>query len=109
MITIQFSRIRTSVEIPKPDGGTRALGIPTLMDRSIQQAIAQELTVIYDRSFSNHSYGFRPGRNAHQALLQAQQYANEGFSHVVDIDMAKFFDRVNHDYLMNLLSERIKD
>lgn len=97
------------VEIPKPDGGTRILGIPTLMDRMIQQAIAQELTVLYDSSFSKSSYGFRPGRNAHQALLQARQYVNEGFSHVVDIDMAKFFDRVNHDYLMNLLSERIKE
>jgi RNA-directed DNA polymerase len=97
------------VELPKPEGGTRLLGIPTLMDRMLQQAIAQELTVLYDSTFSKSSYGFRPGRNAHQALLQARTYVNEGYSHVVDIDMAQFFDRVNHDYLMNLLSERIKD
>ena len=97
------------VEIPKPEGGQRILGIPTLQDRMIQQAIAQELTIIYDDTFSKNSYGFRPGRNAHQALLQARQNVNEGFSHVVEIDMAKFFDRVNHDYLMNLLSDRIKD
>jgi group II intron reverse transcriptase/maturase len=97
------------VEIPKPDGGVRLLGIPTLMDRMIQQAVGQELMAMYDSSFSKSSYGFRPGRNAHQAVLQARTYVNEGYSHVVDIDMAKFFDRVNHDYLMNLLSERIKD
>src|SRR5258706_2233522 len=97
------------VEIPKPDGGIRLLGIPTLMDRMIQQAIGQELMAMYDSSFSKSSYGFRPGRNAQQAVLQARAYVNEGYSHVVDIDMAKFFDRVNHDYLMNLLSERIKD
>jgi group II intron reverse transcriptase/maturase len=97
------------VEIPKPDGGVRLLGIPTLMDRMIQQAIGQELMAMYDSTFSKSSYGFRPGRNAHQAVLQAKAYVNEGYSHVVDIDMAKFFDRVNHDYLMNLLSERIKD
>lgn len=97
------------VEIPKPDGGVRLLGIPTMMDRMIQQAIGQELMAMYDSSFSKSSYGFRPGRNAHQAVLQARAYVNEGYSHAVDIDMAKFFDRVNHDYLMNLLSERIKD
>lgn len=97
------------VDIPKPEGGTRTLGIPTLLDRMIQQAIAQELTIIYNDTFSKNSYGFRPGRNAHQAVLQARQYVNEGYSHVVELDMAKFFDRVNHDYLMNLLSERIRD
>lgn len=97
------------VEIPKPQGGTRILGIPTLMDRMIQQAIAQQLNIIYDETMSESSYGFRRGRSAHQALLKARQYVNEGYSHVVDIDMAKFFDRVNHDYLMNLLSHRIKD
>lgn len=97
------------VVIPKPGGGERILGIPTLLDRMIQQAIAQELTIIYDDKFSKSSYGFRRGRNAHQAVMQARQYVNEGYSHVVDIDMAKFFDRVNHDYLMNLLSERVKD
>jgi len=97
------------VEIPKRQGGTRTLGIPTLMDRMIQQAIAQQLTIIYDAKMSESSYGFRQKRNAHQALLKAKQYVNEGYSHAIDIDMAKFFDRVNHDYLMNLLSERIKD
>jgi len=97
------------VEIPKPEGGLRLLGIPTLMDRMIQQAIGQELMAMYDSTFSKSSYGFRPGRNAHQAVLQARAYVNEGYSHVVDIDMAKFFDRVNHDYLMNLLSEQVKD
>jgi len=104
----QPSAVR-KVEMPKPSGGTRILGIPTLQDRLIQQAIAQQLTIVYDGTFSQSSYGFRPGRNAHQALVQARQYVNAGYSHVVDIDMAQFFDRVNHDYLMNLLSERVKD
>ena len=96
------------VEIPKSDGGKRMLGIPTLMDRMIQQAIGQVLMEEYDSGFSNNSYGFRPGRNAHQAVLRARQYVNEGCSHIVDIDLERFFDRVNHDYLMNLLSGRIK-
>lgn len=104
----QPSAVR-KVEIPKPGGGTRTLGIPTLLDRMIQQAIAQQLMIDYDDRFSKSSYGFRPKRNAHQALLQARRYINEGRSHVVDIDMAQFFDRVHHDYLMNLLSGRIKD
>lgn len=104
----QPSAVR-KVEIRKPEGGIRMLGIPTLLDRMIQQAIAQQLMVIYDGTFSESSYGFRPHRKAHQALVQARQYVNEGYSHVIDIDMAKFFDRVNHDYLMNLLSERIRD
>jgi RNA-directed DNA polymerase len=104
----QPSAVR-KVEIPKPGGGTRILGIPTVLDRMIQQAIAQQLQIIYDGTFSSSSYGFRPGRNAHQALVRARQYVNEGYSHVVDIDMAQFFDRVNHDYLMNLLSKRIED
>ncbi|WP_212002380.1 group II intron reverse transcriptase/maturase [Chitinophaga sp. HK235] len=97
------------VDIPKPSGGTRTLGIPTLLDRLIQQAIAQQLTIIYDETFSENSYGFRAKRNAHQALLKVRDYVNAGYSHVVDIDMAKFFDRVNHSYLMNLLGQRIKD
>jgi group II intron reverse transcriptase/maturase len=111
--TIQEGKYQPSavrkVEIPKPGGGTRTLGIPTLLDRMIQQAIAQQLMIIYDGTFSESSYGFRPKRNAHQALIQARQHVNEGYSHVVDIDMAQFFDRMNHDYLMNLLSDRIKD
>jgi len=97
------------VEIPKSGGGKRMLGIPTLMDRMIQQATGQVLMEEYDSTFSNSSYGFRPGRNAHQAVLQAKEYVNEGYNHVVDIDLEQFFDRVNHDYLMNVLSERIKD
>ena len=97
------------VEIPKPDGGVRLLGIPTVIDRMIQQAIAQVLTPIFEKEFSNHSYGFRPNRNAHQAIKQAQVYMNEGYKIVVDIDLEKFFDRVNHDKLMYLLSKRIED
>jgi group II intron reverse transcriptase/maturase len=97
------------VEIPKSGGGKRMLGIPTLMDRMIQQATGQVLMEEYDSSFSANSYGFRRGRKAHQAVLQARQYVNEGYGHVVDIDLEQFFDRVNHDYLMNLLSQRIKD
>jgi len=97
------------VEIEKPSGGTRLLGIPTLMDRMIQQGIAQELTILYDGTFSENSYGFRPKRNAHQALMKARAYVNEGYSYLVDIDLEQFFDRVNHDYLLSLLSKRIKD
>src|ERR1700744_3351097 len=97
------------VEIPKSGGGKRMLGIPTLMDRMIQQAVGQVLMEEYDSGFSASSYGFRPNRNAHQAVLRARQYVNEGYDHVVDIDLERFFDRVNHDYLMNLLSERIKE
>jgi RNA-directed DNA polymerase len=104
----QPSAVR-KVEIPKPGGGTRILGIPTVLDRMIQQGIAQQLQTLYEGTFSESSYGFRPGRNAHQAMVRARQHVNEGYSHVVDIDLAKFFDRVNHDYLMNLLSKRIED
>lgn len=97
------------VEIPKPEGGVRLLGIPTVLDRMIQQAIAQVLTPIFEKEFSSHSYGFRPGRNAHQAIRQAEVYINEGHKVVVDIDLEKFFDRVNHDKLMYLLAKRIAD
>jgi len=97
------------VEIPKPEGGIRLLGIPTVTDRMIQQAISQVLTPIFEEVFSNHSYGFRPGRSTHQALKQAKKYMDEGYKVVVDIDLEKFFDRVNHDKLMYLLSRRIKD
>lgn len=97
------------VEIPKSGGGIRMLGIPTLMDRMIQQATGQVLMEEYDRGFSRSSYGFRPGCNAQQAIVQAKAFVNAGYRYVVDIDLEKFFDRVNHDYLMNLLSERIKD
>jgi group II intron reverse transcriptase/maturase len=97
------------VSIPKPNGGERKLGIPTYMDRLIQQAISQELTKMYDADFSENSYGFRSEKNAHQALQKAKEYINAGYSHVVDLDLAQFFDRVNHDYLMNELSRKLQD
>ena len=87
------------VEIPKPDGGVRQLGIPTVLDRLIQQAIAQVLTPMFEAVFSPYSYGFRPGRSAHQAVQKSQEYIQEGYDWVVDIDLEKFFDRVNHDML----------
>ncbi|MFC4409667.1 group II intron reverse transcriptase/maturase [Chungangia koreensis] len=97
------------VEIPKPDGGVRLLGIPTVMDRFIQQAIAQVLNPIYDPTFSEHSYGFRPDRSAHGAVRKAKGYIEEGHRWVVDMDLEKFFDRVNHDRLMGTLAKRIQD
>jgi len=97
------------VEIPKPDGGVRKLGIPTVLDRFIQQAVMQVLQRRWDRSFSEHSYGFRPGRSAHQAVAQAQQYVTEGYGWVVDLDLEKFFDRVNHDKLMGQVAKRVTD
>lgn len=97
------------VEIPKPNGGVRLLGIPTVVDRFIQQAIAQVLIKVYDKEFSENSYGFRPGRNAHMAVKKAKDYINEGYTWVVDIDLEKFFDRVNHDVLMSILAKKIKD
>jgi RNA-directed DNA polymerase len=97
------------VLIPKPGGGTRRLGIPTVLDRFIQQALLQILTPIFDPTFSAFSYGFRPGRNAHQAVRQAKKYIAEGYEWVVDIDLEKFFDRVNHDILMGRLAKRIED
>ena len=97
------------VEIAKPDGGMRKLGIPTVVDRFIQQAVLQVLQQRWDPTFSDHSYGFRPGRSAHQAVTQAQQYIAEGNGVVVDIDLEKFFDRVNHDRLMAALAKRIAD
>ena len=97
------------VEIPKPDGGVRLLGIPTVLDRLLQQAISQVLTPLYEPLFSNHSYGFRPGRSAHQAIKQAQEYVQAGYEWVVDIDLEKFFDRVNHDMLMARVARVVKD
>ncbi len=97
------------VEIPKPNGGIRLLGIPTVIDRLIQQAMNQVLNPIFDKEFSNSSYGFRPKRSAHMALEQAQKNINEGYKYVVDMDLEKFFDKVNHDILMNLISEKIED
>lgn len=98
------------VEIPKPDGrGVRKLGIPTVLDRFVQQAVMQILQGQWDRMFSEHSYGFRPGRRAHQAVAKAQSYLCEGYEFVVDLDLEKFFDRVNHDRLMSRVSESVKD
>lgn len=98
------------VEIPKPGGkGMRQLGIPTVLDRFIEQAVMQVLQRYWDRTFSEHSYGFRPGHSAHQAITQAQQYVEQGNRWVVDIDLEKFFDRVNHDRLMGRLAQRITD
>jgi RNA-directed DNA polymerase len=97
------------VEIPKPDGGVRKLGIPTVLDRFIQQAVMQVLQGQWDPSFSQHSYGFRPGHSAHQAVAAAQQYVAEGYRWVVDIDLEKFFDRVNHDRLLAAVAKRVKD
>jgi RNA-directed DNA polymerase len=97
------------VEIPKPDGGVRKLGIPTVLDRFIQQAVMQVLQRRWDRTFSEQSYGFRPKRSAHQAVAQAQQYLGEGYRWVVDLDLEKFFDRVNHDKLMGQVAKRVTD
>ena len=97
------------VEIPKPEGGVRKLGIPTVLDRLIQQAVLQVLQRRWDPTFSEHSYGFRPGRSAHQAVARAQRYIAEGFGWVVDIDLEKFFDRVNHDRLMAGVAQREQD
>ena len=97
------------VEIPKPDGGVRKLGVPTATDRLIQQAVLQVLQRRWDRTFSPHSFGFRPKRSAHQAVARAQKYIGEGFRWVVDLDLEKFFDRVNHDTLMGRVAQRVKD
>jgi len=97
------------VEIPKPDGGVRKLGIPTVLDRLIQQAVLQVLQPRWNPTFSDHSYGFRPYRSAHMAVAQAQQYVGEGYDWVVDLDLEKFFDRVNHDRLMAAVARRVSD
>src|SRR5712691_2639113 len=97
------------VKIPKPAGGTRNLGIPTVIDRVIQQAVLQRLQPRWDPTFSERSYGFRPGRSAHQAVVQAQAYVIDGYRFVADIDLAKFFDRVNHDRLLAAVARRVSD
>ena len=97
------------VEIPKPDGGVRQQGIPTVLDRMVQQAVMQVLQGRWDAEFSEHSHGFRPGRSAHQAVAEAQQYIAEGRRWVVDLDLEKFFDRVNHDKLMAAVARRVAD
>jgi RNA-directed DNA polymerase len=97
------------VEIPKPDGGMRKLGIPTVLDRFIQQAVLQVLQRRWDRTFSQHSYGFRPGRSAQQAVAQAQHHIADGYGWVIDLDLEQFFDRVNHDKLMGRIAQRVDD
>ncbi|MDR0765211.1 MAG: reverse transcriptase/maturase family protein, partial [Synergistaceae bacterium] len=97
------------VEILKPDGGIRELGAPTVVDRVIQLATAQVLEPIFEPEFSNGSYGFRTGRNAHQATRKAREYCDEGYSEVVDIDLAKYFDTISHDPLINMPREKVKD
>lgn len=97
------------VEIPKPNGGVRLLGIPTVKDRVLQQAIAQVLTPIFDRQFSEYSYGFRPKRYAEMAIIQTLEFLNDGHDWIVDIDLERFFDTVHHDRLMNLISRTVKD
>ena len=97
------------VEIPKPTGGMRPLGIPTVLDRLIQQAIAQVLMPIFDPGFSDHSYGFRPERSAHDAVKQVQAYVREGYRRAVDMDLSKFFDTVDHDVLMHRVARKVHD
>lgn len=97
------------VEIPKARGGVRMLGIPTVVDRMLQQATYQVLSPIYEEEFDKHSYGFRPRKNAHQAVKTAQGYLNEGYNYVIELDLEKFFDKVNHQKLMHLLSQKVTD
>ena len=97
------------VEIPKPTGGTRALGIPTVLDRFVQQLVLQELQPIFEPLFSEHSDGFRPGRSAHDAVRAAREFVRQGKSWVVDIDITKFFDRVHHDKLMHRIGQVVRD
>jgi len=97
------------VEIPKPDGGVRLLGVPTVIDRMIQQALAQVLQPIFEPTFSDNSFGFRPKRNAQQAMKRAKKYYEQGYKRVVDIDLAKYFDTVHHDLLLGMVREQVKD
>ena len=97
------------VEIPKPDGGKRMLGVPTVIDRMIQQAMVQVLQPIFEPTFSDNSFGFRPKRNAQQAMKRAKEYYEQGYTQVVDLDLAKYFDTVNHDLLIRMVREQIKD
>ena len=97
------------VEIPKPDGGVRKLGIPTVIDRTIQQAITQELVPIYEPLFADGSFGYRPGRSAKDAILKVKEYAEEGYTYAVSLDLSKYFDTLNHEILINLLRKTVKD
>ena len=97
------------VEIPKPDGGVRKLGIPTVTDRTIQQAMAQQMIPIFEPLFSDGSFGYRPGRSAKDAILKVKEYAEQGYTHAVSLDLSKYFDTLNHTILVNLLRKEIKD
>ena len=97
------------VEIPKPDGGVRKLGIPTVTDRTIQQAMAQQMIPIFEPLFSDGSFGYRPGRSAKDAILKVKEYAEQGYIHAVSLDLSKYFDTLNHTILVNLLRKEIKD
>ena len=97
------------IEIPKENGGVRMLGVPCVIDRVIQQAMVQVLTPLFEPTFSDYSYGFRPNRSAEDAVRKAQEYMSEGYKHVVDLDLSKFFDMVNHDYLMSLVDRTLED
>ena len=97
------------VEIPKPDGGVRKLGIPTVIDRTIQQAITQKLVPIYEPLFADGSYGYRPERSAKDAILKVKEYAEQGYTYAVVLDLTKYFDTLNHEILINLLRRNVKD
>jgi RNA-directed DNA polymerase len=97
------------VEIPKPDGGKRLLGVPTVTDRMVQQAVVQVLQPVFEQTFSDSSFGFRPGRNAHQAIQRAKKYYEEGYAYVVDLDLEKYFDTVSHDLMIKMVRETVKD
>lgn len=97
------------VEIPKPDGGIRKLGIPTVKDRIFQQAITQQLMPIYEPIFSDNSYGYRPGRSAKDAIIKVKEYAEQGYTHAVSLDLSRYFDTLNHEMLLNILRRNIKD
>ena len=97
------------VEIPKPDGGVRKLGIPTVIDRTLQQAITQQLVPIYEPLFTDGSYGYRPNRDAKGAILKIKEYAEQGYTYAVVLDLSKYFDTINHEILINLLRKNVKD
>ena len=96
-------------EIPKPDGGVRQLGIPTVVDRVIQQAISQQLTPIFEPLFSENSFGYRPGKSAQMAIQKVKEYAEQGYKYAVLIDLSKYFDTLNHELLMNMVREQVQD